>query len=297
MYKSLAFVSLVASAVWAQGTSPLIPSGISEKCTSFLNKLNNDNNLSTCTSALSNATATFAPNSDANKNPSSAKVSSTLESLCSPAVTNKCSSDLFGGMIADFYSACSAELTSNRNADVLRLYDELYSLNPFMVAVCSKDDGGNYCATQTKLPDSNDDKDLIQKIIAIPSSNYNTPLLTPNITTFNALALPFLFLKPTTPNLCNVCTRKILNAYLTSESKAPYGPGLAQSSLLSFQSQLYSHILDTCGSNFLSEAGVVKAAGGLSAGPTSSAVRAVVSHTHSFAAGMGVLAVLVSLIL
>jgi len=270
MHKSFAVLSLVASVALAQTTATLIPTGISQPCSDFLNQLNSDKSLSDCTTALVNATSAFAPGSDASTNPSAAKVGTTLTGLCGTSVDDKCADSLIGGKITAFYSTCAAELTSNLNNDVLRNYDVLFAILPFKAAICTKDDSGNYCATQAKLPDSTD-QTLIQKILSLPAST-NAAALVPNTTTFSNNELPFLFIQKTASStaLCTSCTRNILNAYLNFESKVPYGPGLGKSSLLKSQSDLYTAVQTTCPSGFMSEAGVVKAAGGLSGGTFSS---------------------------
>lgn len=278
---------MVTSVAFAQASSPLIPSGISQACTDFLNKLNNDKSLSDCTAALVNATSAYAPGSNAATNSSAAKVGSALGGLCTSTIDDTCPDNLFGDKITSFYSACSAELTSNPNADVIRNYDVVYSMIPYRKAVCSKDDAGNYCSTQSKLPDSTD-QSLIQKTLALPSTSAG---MLPNATTFSNLGLPFLFIQKSAPSssLCTSCTRKVLNAYLNFESEIPYAPGLGKSPLLSTQVDLYNSVQSTCGSSFLSEAGVVKAAGGLSGGTLSSGTMQISASGSGFAvASMGV---------
>lgn len=203
--------------------------------------------------------------------------------------------------MADFYSACSAELTSNPNTDVLQIYDTLYTILPIKTAICSQDDGGNYCSTQAKLPASSGQAAQIQKVLAIPADG-NVAALVVNGTTFGNANIPFLFLQPSlsSADLCNVCTRKILNAYLNFEAKVPYAPGMAKSFLLSNQPALYLGIQNTCGSSFLSQAGVVQAAGGLSGGALSntkaknSATQTFGTTQGFFAAGLSIVALLVS---
>lgn len=260
MHKSFAVLTIMTSVALAQS---LIPTGISSSCSTFLNQLNDDKTVGACTAALAGATSAFAPGSDATKDPSTTEVASALGGLCDAKIDTVCSDSLIGAKITAFYSACAQELTSNLNADVLRHYDVLYSLGPFRTALCSKDDAGNYCATQSKLPSTTSDSAL-QKVLTISSSN----LVLPNATTIKDSGLLFIFTQATaaSPDLCTPCTRKIMNAYSTHESKLPYAPGLGKSTFLSGQASLAQAISNTCGASFLSEAGVVKAAGGLAGG-------------------------------
>jgi len=252
----------------------LIPTGISSSCASFLNDLNNDKSVGACTSALTQATSAFAPGSDATKTPSTASVTTTLTNLCAATIDTACSESLIGAKITAFYSACSADLTSNVNTDVLRDYDVLYTILPFRNALCSKDDAGNYCAVQSKLPSSLD-IDTVQKTLTTQDL--------PNPATYKDTGLLFLFAQATaaSSDLCTSCTRKIMNAYTTYEGKMPYGPGVGKSPFLANQPTLYTAITNTCGTSFLSEAGVVKAAGGLSGGTFSDSKNAATSAGFS----------------
>ncbi|KAF5375389.1 hypothetical protein D9615_007942 [Tricholomella constricta] len=289
MFKSFAIISLVTTAALAQSSS-VVPSGISQGCSTFLNNLNTDKGLTTCLSALAAATADYRPGSDATKSPSTAKIGSTLGNLCSSSVTTNCPDGLIRGNITNFYSACSAELTSNPNTDVISIYDILYTISPLKTAACSKDDSGNYCVTQAKLPASGQTAAEVQQVLAGPS-------LAPNTTAFRTYNIPFFFLQSSLPSseLCNVCTRNIMTAYMNFEAKVPYAPGLGKSILLANQPELYQGIQSTCGSTFLSGAGV-QAAGGLSGGTLSSgAVQNIVGAGQSFiAVGMGAIALIAS---
>lgn len=156
--------------------------------------------------------------------------------------------------LAAFYSACSAELTSKFNENVVQIYDVLYTLSPLLSATCSKDDSGKYCASQ------------IQGSAPAASSLFSsgqTPI-TPNFSTLQSSNAAFLYLQPTldSAQLCTSCTRSIMTAYVGFESDIAYAPGLAQSILLSGQTALYKAIDSTCGANFMNNA--VQAAGSLS---------------------------------
>lgn len=204
-----------------------------------------------------------------------------------------------GGIATDFYAACSVEMTSNRNDVVVGIYDTLFVIIPLRNAICAMDDGGNYCSMQAKLPSSTTGTG-IQAVLSSPSSA-NSAALIPNTTTFHNTNLPFLFLNGSAPKdaLCNVCTRKIINAYVAFEASVPYGPGLGKSPLLSNQPSLYTNISTTCGSDFLASTGVVKAAGGLSGGTLNSGATVQISGPTQglVAIGMGILALVASSVL
>ena len=263
--------------------------------------MNTNTAITGCTSLLTNATSAFATLSTNATSPkfTSAQVKSTLGNLCSSSVSDACPTNLVGGIATAFYAACSVELTSNPNDVVVNIYDTLYIIIPLLDAICTLDDGGNYCSMQAKLPSSTTGTSL-QKVLSSPSSA-NSAALIPNTTTFHNTNLPFLFLDPSAnaTSLCNVCTRKVVNAYVTFEASVPYGPGLGKSPLLSSQLSLYTDIQKTCGSSFLDSAGVVKAAGGLSGGTLSSGATAQTNGPTQglVAIGMGILALVASSVL
>jgi hypothetical protein len=286
MLKSFAIISFVTTAVLAQ--SSVIPSGISDGCSKFLTDLNSDKSLATCLSSLTTATSDYQPGSDALKNPSAAKIGTSLSSLCSSSVTANCPESLIRSKITNFYSACGAELTSNPNNDVIEIYDTIYAISPLTTAACSKDDSGNYCVTQAQLPASSPSSADIQQVLASPDHTINA-------TTYSTYNIPFFFLQPSLPSdkLCNVCTRNIMTSYMNFEAKVPYAPGLAKSVLLRNQPELYTSIQTTCGSTFLSGAGV-QAAGGLSGGTFSSGAIQIGANQGFIVASMGVLAFIAS---
>ncbi|KAG8215338.1 hypothetical protein J3R82DRAFT_8932 [Butyriboletus roseoflavus] len=194
--------------------------------------------------------------------------------------------------LISFYAACPDELTSTPNQPVKLLYDLLYSLVPLRQAVCSKDDNGNYCATELSNSSSVGtvaavDTATSQKQTLLTQYLYTQPgaigasarrdlsntttALVPNTTTYHDTNLMFLFLSGDMPNseLCVTCTRNILTSYITFESAMPYAPGINNSLVLSGQIALYNNVTSKCGASFLS--GVVQAAGGLSSGLLSGA--------------------------
>jgi hypothetical protein len=219
-------------------------------------------------------------------------INTALSSLCSTTAFSACPDSTVRAQLMAFYSACSAELTTNVNDDVLRNYDALYVLTPLRQAICSKSDNGSYCVTQLSstsgsssaagsealvTPGASSNQVLLENYLyttpdlsgSVPSrrdtSNTTTALI-PNVTTYAKTNLVFLFLEPsmTETQLCTTCTRNILTPYITFESSLPYAPGLNNSLLLAGQNAIYNAILSTCPTGFLS--GAVQAAGGLSSG-------------------------------
>lgn len=293
MIKSFAIISLLTSAAFAQSASssaasstatanPLIPSGISETCKTFLTTLNSDNDLTACTQTLIDSTSAFGAGGNASSTPSKATVSSALTSLCSTDISDKCPDSLIRGKLANFYTACSSELSSND--DVIKIYDVLYAITPLKTAVCSKDDSGNWCVLDAEAPSS-------------LSRRAESSAVTPNIEMYSQTNLPFLFLTASlsSDKLCVSCTRSVLVAYITFESQVPYAPGLSNSKLLNNQTPLYTGVVNTCGSTFLNSAGVA-AAGGLKGGTLSSGAASLVSadFRELIALSMGMVTLAVS---
>lgn len=255
MIKSLTIMSLLATSVFAQssGENPLIPSGISEQCETFLNQVNSDTSLTACTDSLISATSAYAPGG-AGTSANYATVTTALDNLCSANAA--CPDSLIRGKLAEFYPACQRELTTEPNQGVLQIYDILYAIRPFSTALCSKGDDGKYCVTEG--PESGSSLTARSRI-----NRRQDTAITPDISAYRSSNLPFLFISPELDNsvLCTACTRNIMAAYITWESSIAYAPGLTQSGLLGGQPTLYSGIQDKCGANFLS--GPVQAAGGL----------------------------------
>jgi hypothetical protein len=176
---------------------------------------------------------------------------------------------------------------------------------PLREAVCSKDDNGKYCAAELNSTSStvgnvdlvNSGQSSQQQLLSeylvseqpqqIATSrrdvSNSTTALVPNITTYQATNLVFLFLQPSMDktSLCTTCTRNIITPYINFESSCPYAPGLGSSLLLIGQPDLYNNITSTCGASFLS--GAVEAAGGLSGGIMSNAAPRPISQDISVA--------------
>ena len=183
------------------------------------------------------------------------------------------------------------------NQAVVKIYDALYTLKPLKDAICVKNESGRYCVidptvsattvtsssassaapaaspptgNNTTAPARRSDGSSLQgreyKYKIDRRAPGDTPAYSPNESTWTQNNVAFLLLKPSLSAtlLCTTCTRGILGAWITFESEAPYAPGLAQSTLLSGQPELYNAVVNKCGASFLS--GTVQAAGGLSDG-------------------------------
>lgn len=295
--KSFAILSLFITASLAQSSSssnPYIPSGISQSCSDYLTSLNSNSSFSSCTTPITSATSAFAPGVNSS-DITTDLINTVLSNLCSASAFAACPDSTVRSQLLSYYSACSAELTTNINTDVLRTYDVLYVLTPLREAVCSKSDNGKYCVTQLNTTSSsstagnvalvtpNKQQALQQYLYSTTDSaasarrdvSNSTTALIPNTTTFQDTNLVFLFLDPkmNSTQLCTTCTRNILTSYITFESSLPYAPGLNKSLLLGGQSALYNAVTTTCSSGFLS--GAVQAAGGLSSGLMSGSPRSI----------------------
>jgi len=274
MLKLLALTSVLTSAVLAQTPStsanPLIPDGITQPCSTFLNTLNSDPTLASCLSALTTITSKFAPGAPT---PSSADVSSSLTNLCTNSVTTACPESLIRSQIMSFYGACPNELKDNPIQAVRNMYDVLYTILPLQESICSKDDSGNDCvngpSTTARDFDENDTFS-IAKLLALLYIKTDNGALTrrdeavvPNMDAISQNNSIFLFFKPdfSEPQLCVTCLRKVLTAYIKFEEDIPFAYGIDNSVLLSPQLPLYNAVQSKCPANFLS--GAVIAAGGL----------------------------------
>ncbi|KIJ60891.1 hypothetical protein HYDPIDRAFT_31771 [Hydnomerulius pinastri MD-312] len=305
---SFAILSVLISAAWAQSSSnPLIPSGISSNCSSYLTSLNNNADFASCTNPITSALSQFAPGANAS-GISTTTINSALNNLCSTTAFSACPDSTIRSQLGSFYAACAAELTSNPNVDVKRTYDTLYVLTPLRQAVCAKDDNGKYCAAELGSssgaagsvdavnPEQSRKQELLDQYLystageASPNMaarrrdvSNTTAALIPNTTTYQDTNLVFMFLEPSmaSAQLCTTCTREILTPYINFESSCPYAPGMSSSMLISGQPDLYNNITSKCGASFLG--GAVQAAGGLSSGILSGAAPRSISQDISVA--------------
>ncbi|KAF9646161.1 hypothetical protein BDM02DRAFT_3079663, partial [Thelephora ganbajun] len=254
--------------------NPLIPSGISDSCSKYMAKLDSDSQILSCTKAFTNAAANFGVGSNSG-NASASAVSSALDTLSSSL--SACPESLIRGQLTDFYAACSNELTSSPNPDVIRAYDVLYVLHPLSKAVCTKADSGRYCVLELGSTSSTG-KNLLSSgstgsspadglWLLLPSKNSRRgeqQTIIPNLERFKSTNLVFLGILPTlsADKLCQPCTRNVLNEYIQFTASLPYAPGIANSPLMSGETDLYKAVQEKCGAPFLS--GSVQAAGGIS---------------------------------
>jgi len=287
--KSLAIISLIATTALAQSSAsgasnPLIPGDISAGCSEFINKFNGDASLTACTKSLIQATQSFGSGGSGGSSPSKAEVSGAIDSICTGSASSACPDSLIRGQLADFYAACSDELTSKANEKVRDMYDVLYVLSPLKKAMCSKDDSGSYCLfadSDAAIKGAGVDLTQVQNSLSYTPSagsvsrRADAPIAA-NLTTFHSCNLPFLFREPNmdSATLCTTCTRNILTGYFGYESDVLFAPGLSNSKLLGGQTELVGAIQQKCGANFLN--GAVQAAGGIKKDDlTSGAVKGV----------------------
>ncbi|KAG6336307.1 hypothetical protein ID866_2783 [Astraeus odoratus] len=296
---------LITTAFAQTSSSPLIPSDITTDCKNFLQSFDTLSSFSSCTSPILSALSQYTPSGNASA--SLSNIDDVLNNLCSSAVTSQCPDTTLSSQLGSFYAACSAELTSTLNVDVLRMYEILYVLGPLRKAICGKDDSGKYCATElgssktasgagsvNAVTGGTNQQALLEKYLYTTTGSGNTvtrrdssasAAFIPNVTTYQDTNLVFLFLQPSTDSttLCTSCTRSILSSFITFESSYPYAPGLNNSLFLHNQPSLYNSVTSTCGANFLS--GAVQAAGGLSASVLSDGGLRSFSHDASIAVG------------
>lgn len=270
--KSPAIILLFGAAVYAQ-SNPLIPSGISTPCSTYMAKLDSDPQILSCTKAFTSAAANFGVGSNSG-NANSSAINSALNTLC-PSLS-ACPESVIRSQLTDFYAACPDELTSSPNNDVIRAYDVLYALFPLSKAVCTKDDSGAYCVLKVGATNSTGKNLLADSAGSSPADGLWLPLpaknsrrgeqqvIIPNLDQFKSANLVFLGIQPTlaADQLCQPCTRNVLTAFIQFTSSLPYAPGIANSPLMSGETDLYTAVQEKCGAPFLS--GSVQAAGGIS---------------------------------
>jgi len=242
-------------------------------------KLDSDPQILSCTKAFANVVTNFGVGSKSGNVDASA-VNSALNTLSSSL--SACPESVIRSQLTDFYAACSVELTSSPNTDVIRAYDVLYVLYPLSQAVCTKADSGKYCVLEvgsTSNTTSNG-KNLLSpgSTESSPADGLWSPLtqknsrrgeqqvIIPDLQEFRSKNLVFLGIQSSLPaeELCLPCTRNVLNAYIQFTSSLPYAPGIANSPLLGGETDLYKAVQEKCGAPFLS--GSVQAAGGISGG-------------------------------
>lgn len=216
-------------------------------------------------------------------------------------------------IIANFGSACQTELVTSPVEAVVLLYDTVYMMNPWLDVLVTKDDSGTYCVLESYNAATNSTSssasasgysnaaaagsnfgEVEQYLVVQPGTTLakraQTVVATPNATTWTTNGIPFLFFTSSlsSTTLCTTCSRNVMTAWISWESKVPYAPAAKQSALLGGLNDLYSAIQTKCGKSFLS--GAVTAAGGLG---TSDAARVAASGKTlvSLVTGLAALAV------
>lgn len=271
MLGTLSFIFALTSLALAQSPSssaapgsstqnPLIPSSVSTGCSTFLASLDTDTGLKTCLAALTQATSAFGANNNATV--TKATVTSALSNLCADSVSSACPDNSIRSVITDFWTHCNSELT-NKNPDVIRMYDTVYTLSPIRTAACSKDDSGSFCVLASPSTGTKSSSVSVAQLIATLSTGSQS---IPNMAAYHDHNIQFLFYNSDLDanTLCTACARQVLTCFMTWESNVAYGPGLGSSQLLNTQPALYEAVKNKCPSGFLN--GAVQAAGGLSQG-------------------------------
>ena len=262
-----------------------------------MTKLDSDPQILACTKAFTSVGTNFGVGSSSGSVSASA-VSSALDSLC-PSLS-ACPDSVIRSQLTDFYAACPNELTTSPNADVVRAYDVLYTLSPLSKAVCTKSDSGKYCVLEIGSTNSTTGKNLLASgsTGSSPADNLWLPLsskkerrdgqqvIIPNMDQFRSKNIVFLGLQASlsAADLCQSCTRNVLNAYIQFISSLPYACGITNSPLMGGEADLYQAVQQKCGAPFLS--GSVQAAGGISSGVLNNGAADLSVNPRTFAGAL-----------
>jgi len=206
-----------------------------------------------------------------------------------------CPQNVIRSQLTDFYAACSNELTTSLNSDVIRAYDVLYALYPLSKAVCTKGDSGQYCVLEVGSTSNTTNKNLLSGLTESSADGLWEPVtsknsrrgeqqvIIPNLERFKEENLVFLGIQPSlaADDLCKPCTRNVLNEYIQFTSSLPYAPGITNSPLMGGETALYTAVQEKCGAAFLS--GSVQAAGGISGGIMDSGAASLSVDTRTVA--------------
>lgn len=230
-----------APAAAATGAAYTVPSGISSGCSKFMKALDQDDQLGSCTAPLLKATSSFS-NGNQNKN----SLVSVLNTLCS---ANPCSDKYIRTQLTSFGTACQAELDpSSGNESVRDAYDILYVMQPFLGAICSKDDDGTYCAVSSSSQAAN----------ATSSSGgskkrADQDVYAPDTAAYRNSGIMYLGTLPSlsADSLCTTCTQNVLSSYAKWEATVPYAMGLSNSPMLGDQGDLWTQTKKKCGDSFM----------------------------------------------
>ncbi|VDB90018.1 unnamed protein product [Peniophora sp. CBMAI 1063] len=273
-----AFVSVALAA--NSTTSPLVPSGISDGCSTFLTSLNTDGTLTSCLSSINSATSAFGPTATSSADASA--VTSALAQLCS---STSCQASDLQTALTNFRSACSAELVgASTNKDTIAIYDSLYMINPLKTALCAKSDNA-YCVTSLSTSSSNSKRDATLAPLVKRDSQV---VLKPNTDTYNSQNVAFVRLSASDSSdvLCGDCSKQVQEAWIDALNSQSYAPGIANSVMFSGQPALYNATTTACGTDFFSSDSTVNNVGGGLAGGVVSASGAAPNHAVSGAAGV-----------
>lgn len=238
----------------------LIPTGISSTCSTFLDKLNGDERISSCLNTLVDATAAFDPaNATTTTGPESSALTQTLNVICANSFQS-CSESSIRSNLAQFYTNCQQDLLGpSANTVVQTMYDVLYILIPLRGAVCAKDASTNkFCVTQI-TPGSNTTTTTTavnqkrQEVPDIANNGQQSPLaILPDTEAYRNTSLPYLFISPSySPDqLCTPCTKAVLEPYVRFEAATPHALGLNHSPILQGQLQLWEAMNKNCPADF-----------------------------------------------
>lgn len=304
---SLAVLVCSANAQTPTSSAPstLIPTGISSGCSTFMNSLNADSSIKTCTAPLLQATEYYTNATTGKSSSSDSKqyLQETLTRLC--ATSAGCDSSIIRTRLSDFWIQCGDEIRA-KNKGVQDVYDVLYLINPFREAICSKDDDGNYCLTTVSSTaatgkrsvedEGDDDASSSSPISARQATTGDDASTSANDIDSGSLSgsnIAFLFLQPNAgkDKLCSTCAQNILASYIQFETSIPYAIGLANSDILSGQSDLYKAGKKECGSDWAKKVNSIagttdfaKVAGALANHPAS--IKAAMAVAGMTAAGL-----------
>ncbi|KAG8937239.1 hypothetical protein FRC03_010093 [Tulasnella sp. 419] len=215
-----------------QGTvNTVIPDGISQRCKTFLNKLNSDSEVASYIASLVSVTAGGSSN-----------LVSTLDTLSKSGASDT----LIRGYLTSFGDECKEELNgSSPNTDVKKLYDAFYIINPLRGAITSKDPSTQqYCLVKTTS----------NKARSVHGLSARQMVQQPDFASWKSSGMPFLRLNPSTDaaELCTPCTQKVLGVWATWQRRVIHACGISNSLVLGDEPELYAKVAEVCGDGFLS---------------------------------------------
>lgn len=250
---SLVVLSTLISSSHQVAAQSTLPTNISSTCTSFLTSLDSDSRIKTCTAPLLSATQYYTNTTTGSTSTEDADdaLRESLGELCTSG--QGCDSDMIRQYLNQFWTACTTEITAQNKA-VQDVYDVLYLINPFREAICSTDGNGNYCLTEVASNSTSSKRSLPEHRLLSRQADNATDAATA-VDSFSGSNIAFLFLEPTASKdvLCSTCSQNILASYIEFETSIPYAIGLANSDILSGQSELYKAGKEVCGNDWAVE--------------------------------------------